>query len=62
VPNVPQLAGFAASSGGISLDAAISAVRDTFSGTVAAGSIAAASGAYEASRRRPTSSRRSARW
>jgi len=48
VPNVPLLGGFAAVSGVITLDAVISAIRDKFSGKVADGNIAAATGAYEA--------------
>jgi pyruvate ferredoxin oxidoreductase gamma subunit len=48
VPNVPLLGGFAAISGVISLDAVISAIRDKFSGKVADGNIAAATGAFEA--------------
>lgn len=48
VPNVPLLGGFAAISGVISLQAVISAIKDKFSGKVADGNIAAATGAYEA--------------
>ena len=48
VPNVPLLGGFAAISGVITIEAVISAIKDKFSGKVADGNIAAATGAYEA--------------
>ena len=46
VPNVPLLGGFAAASGLISLASVIAAIKDKFSGKVAAGNIAAATEAY----------------
>jgi pyruvate ferredoxin oxidoreductase gamma subunit len=48
VPNVPLLGGFAAISGLITLDAVLAAIREKFSGKVAAGNIAAATAAYDA--------------
>lgn len=46
VPNVPLLGAFAAASGLISIDSVAAAIRDKFSGKVAAGNIAAATEAY----------------
>jgi pyruvate ferredoxin oxidoreductase gamma subunit len=51
VPNVPLLGAFAAASGLISLDSVASAIRDKFSGKVADGNIAAATEAYELTRK-----------
>jgi len=50
VPNVPLLAGFAAVSGLIALEAVVAAIKDRFSGKVAEGNIAAATEAYNAVR------------
>ena len=47
VPNVPLMGAFAAASGMFSLDSAISAIRQKFSGKVAEGNIAAATEAYD---------------
>ncbi len=47
VPNVPLLGGFAAVSGVLRLESVIKAIKDRFSGKVAAGNIAAAKEAYE---------------
>ena len=46
VPNVPLLGGFAAASELIKLESVVKAIRDTFSGKVAEGNIAAATEAY----------------
>ncbi|MDR3410402.1 MAG: 2-oxoacid:acceptor oxidoreductase family protein [Formivibrio sp.] len=46
VPNIPLLGAFAAASGLISLDSVAAAIRDKFSGKIAAGNIAAATEAY----------------
>ena len=47
LPNVPLLGGFAALSGRVQLESVISAIRQRFSGKVAAGNIAAATEAYD---------------
>jgi len=47
VPNAGLLGGFAAVTGLISLESVAAAIRDKFSGKVAAGNIAAATAAYE---------------
>jgi pyruvate ferredoxin oxidoreductase gamma subunit len=47
VPNAGLLGGFAAASGLISLDSVAAAIRDTFSGKIAEGNVAAARAAYE---------------
>jgi pyruvate ferredoxin oxidoreductase gamma subunit len=47
VPNVPLLGGFAAVSGIIRIESVLKAIREKFSGKVAAGNIAAAKEAYE---------------
>lgn len=47
VPNAALLGGFAAVSGMISLDSVAEAIRDKFSGKIAAGNIGAATEAYE---------------
>jgi len=47
VPNAALLGGFAAVSGRISLDSVAAAIRDTFSGKLAEGNIAAAAEAYK---------------
>lgn len=47
LPNAILLAGFAAMSGAVSLDSVHAAIREKFSGKVAAGNIAAASAAFE---------------
>jgi len=47
VPNAALLGGFAAVSGMISLDSVAHAIRDKFSGKIAAGNIGAATEAYE---------------
>ena len=46
VPNVPLLGAFAAASGLISIDSVAAAIKDKFSGKIAAGNIAAATEAY----------------
>jgi pyruvate ferredoxin oxidoreductase gamma subunit len=47
VPNAALLGGFAAVSGRISMESVAAAIRETFSGKVAEGNVAAASAAYE---------------
>jgi len=47
VPNAGLLGGFAAVTGLVSLDSVAAAIRDRFSGKVAAGNVAAATAAYE---------------
>ena len=47
MPNAALLGGFAAVSGRISLDSVAAAIRDTFSGKLAEGNIAAASEAFK---------------
>jgi len=47
VPNAALLGGFAAVSGRISLDSVAAAIRDTFSGKLADGNVAAATEAFE---------------
>jgi pyruvate ferredoxin oxidoreductase gamma subunit len=47
LPNAVLLGGFAALSGLVSLDAVTHAIRDKFSGKVAAGNVAAATEAFE---------------
>lgn len=47
VPNVPLLGGFAAVTGLIHLESVLEAIRQTFSGKVAAGNIAAATEAFD---------------
>lgn len=47
VPNVPLMGGFAAVSDLISLDSVVAAIREKFSGKVAAGNVAAAIEAYD---------------
>ncbi len=47
VPNAALLGGFAAASGRISLESVAAAIRETFSGKIAAGNVAAATEAYE---------------
>ena len=52
MPNVPLLAGFAALSGAIKLESVCQAINAKFSGTVAAGNVAAATEAFEMVRAR----------
>jgi pyruvate ferredoxin oxidoreductase gamma subunit len=47
VPNAALLGGFAAISGRISLDSVAAAIRETFSGKLAEGNVAAATAAYK---------------
>jgi pyruvate ferredoxin oxidoreductase gamma subunit len=47
LPNAALLGGFAAVSGRISIESVAAAIRETFSGKVAEGNVAAASAAYE---------------
>ena len=47
VPNVPLLGGFAAVTGLVHLESVLEAIRQTFSGKVAAGNIAAATEAFD---------------
>jgi pyruvate ferredoxin oxidoreductase gamma subunit len=47
VPNAALLAGFAAVSGRISLESVAAAIRDTFSGAIADGNVAAAAEAFK---------------
>lgn len=47
VPNVPLLGGFSAVSGMFSLASVIAAIRQTFSGRIAEGNVAAATEAYQ---------------
>ena len=51
VPNVPLLGGFAAISGILKLESVIKAINDRFSGKVAAGTVAAATEAYNTVRK-----------
>jgi pyruvate ferredoxin oxidoreductase gamma subunit len=51
LPNAVLLGGFAALAGLVSLDAVVHAIRDTFTGQVAEGNIAAATAAHEYVRR-----------
>ena len=55
LPGAPLLGGFAALTGVVSLDAVLAAIRDRFSGQVAAGNAAAARGRL---RLRPRRARR----